>query len=262
MTKQKLKNNQDKWINITFYISIFFLSIYCLLNISTIILTHSVPTQEIKTISNIQIALSILPHHITFFIAIMTSALFFYKKNSIKNKLNLKNWHYWYIFEAIGIEIAIFIPLALIILAFQYILKTLNIDCEPPPIQEIIEKCSWIGFAIFAFGAMIIAPITEELLFRRIIYSFINQKSSQITAVILTSALFASIHFTLVQIPALFVLGCILQYMYIVHKSIYIPMILHCVHNTVAMFFLMIMKIMLSNPEYKELMQKALENNL
>ena len=106
---------------------------------------------------------------------------------------------------------------------------------------------SYYSFAIIAFGAIIIAPFTEELLFRRVIFSFTKEKTTLIFATVFTSLIFAAIHGSLVQLPGLFILGLAMQMLYSYHKSLIISILFHALHNSVAMSIGLLMKYLIDS---------------
>lgn len=163
----------------------------------------------------------------------------------------LRAWKPLYIVEAIGLEMGLFIPLAILAVCSLKILEFLKKILGPdlakyldttPHFKEYLLKLDWDGFALVAVIAVIIAPTIEELVFRRVIFGCLSQKIGMVAAVIVTSALFAGIHFRIVDFPTLFILGIIWQLQFIYHKSIYPSILYHTFHNSVAMGLLFIIK--------------------
>lgn len=64
------------------------------------------------------------------------------------------------------------------------------------------------------FFSVIVAPFTEEMLFRVVLFRFIKTKLNQISALIITSAFFATLHFHFLAIVPLFTLGILLARSY------------------------------------------------
>lgn len=77
----------------------------------------------------------------------------------------------------------------------------------------------------------IIAPITEEIVFRYLIYERFKNVNL-IYAVILSSILFGIMHLNLVQSSYAFLLGCIFCIMNYRHNSLYPSIIMHCAINS------------------------------
>lgn len=94
---------------------------------------------------------------------------------------------------------------------------------------------------------VLIAPLYEELLFRGLLWSAIEEQFARrqgiIIASIVTSMLFAIIHlqYELFEMGAIFILALIFCYFRIKSHSTLLPMLLHIVNNGVAMviYFMM-----------------------
>ena len=86
------------------------------------------------------------------------------------------------------------------------------------PSQQIVQmmmNAPWPVFFTIAFSAVLIAPVIEEIAFRRILYSWFLKNLTPVAAITVVSLFFAMIHTTLWQIPSLFLLAVIFQLEYI-----------------------------------------------
>lgn len=162
-----------------------------------------------------------------------------------------KEWNPLYIAEAVGLEIGLFIPLAILAISTLKILEIVKKFVGPdfakyldttPYFKEYLLKLDWNSFVLVAFIAIVIAPTIEEIVFRRVIFGFVRLKVGLAAAVIITSALFAGIHMRIVDFPTLFVLGVIWQLLFIFHKSLFPSILYHTFHNSVAMGLLFLIK--------------------
>lgn len=77
------------------------------------------------------------------------------------------------------------------------------------------------------------APIIEELIFRGVIFTRLKPRLGIIWAMILSSALFALLHDSAGMISA-FVFGLCMCVIYLKTDNIFIPMIIHCLNNTLS----------------------------
>ncbi len=77
----------------------------------------------------------------------------------------------------------------------------------------------------------IVAPISEELLFRQVIYKRLRQISPLWVAVIISAALFGLYHGNLVQGIYAFIMGCFLALVYEWTGSFVAPVLFHMVAN-------------------------------
>lgn len=81
---------------------------------------------------------------------------------------------------------------------------------------------------------VIIAPISEEILFRGFLQTPLENCISIRNAIALSAALFALIHFNFAAFPTLFILGLILGYFAYHTQNIIYPIIIHILNNLFA----------------------------
>ncbi|MBI2438138.1 MAG: CPBP family intramembrane metalloprotease, partial [Lentisphaerae bacterium] len=79
--------------------------------------------------------------------------------------------------------------------------------------------------------AMIVAPVAEEALFRGMLLPLIMKRLGAGPAVLLSSALFALVHFHLPSFFPLFVLAAGLGLAYIYTGSLLVPIVMHALFN-------------------------------
>lgn len=91
----------------------------------------------------------------------------------------------------------------------------------------------------------IVAPIAEELLFRGLIFHMFNRHMNVKVALIVQGLLFGAFHMNLVQGVYASVLGIVLGIAYLLTGSLWIPIIMHIVNNSVA---LLLPEIWMSDP--------------
>lgn len=83
------------------------------------------------------------------------------------------------------------------------------------PLVELLVKAPLSVFMIIFVSAVLIAPVVEELAFRRALYSGLKMLVPPMAAAMVTSLLFALVHAVIWQIPALFLLALIFQREYV-----------------------------------------------
>jgi uncharacterized protein len=86
-----------------------------------------------------------------------------------------------------------------------------------------------LGFMIIL--ASVVAPITEELIFRAGIFRYLRTRIPRWLAFILPALLFALLHANLAAVVPLFALGLFFSYAYERTGSIAVPMIAHALFN-------------------------------
>jgi len=130
--------------------------------------------------------------------------------------------------------IAITIPMNLILHHFGQ---------EVPP-HDFIKLLSGGPFAVVGVyvAAVVIAPIGEEILFRRLLYCGLDQRIGPIGAMWVTCLVFAVIHTKLTHLLPLAVVAFLLQKLYLRKRNLFSCMVAHAVFNgcqlTMALLFL------------------------
>ena len=110
----------------------------------------------------------------------------------------------------------------------------------PPFLNEYLDKAigslkvdSVGSFLLLTLGAIIIAGISEEVLFRGFLQKSFENSVSQIRAVMLSSLVFSLVHFS-PQLLQIFLLGALLGYIALRTNSLYPSIILHMINNAIA----------------------------
>ena len=89
------------------------------------------------------------------------------------------------------------------------------------------------GSQVFlAFLAVVVAPVTEELLFRGILYPFIKQRGYPRLALWGTAVLFGALHLNLMTFIPLTFLGLVLAWLYDTTDNLLAPIFAHSLFNT------------------------------
>ncbi len=93
---------------------------------------------------------------------------------------------------------------------------------------------------LLAFLAtVIVAPITEEIFFRGLIYTRLKRGMPMAIALLLEAALFGAMHGTPIQMAYAFVLGVLLTLLYEKFGSVYVSIAFHMAFNLVGGYFVM-----------------------
>ena len=85
-------------------------------------------------------------------------------------------------------------------------------------------------------SGVVIPAITEELLFRGVLYGSYEKKLGGIGAILITSVLFAFIHFDSVNFVSYLYAGIVLGIATCVTRSVFAPMLLHLLNNFICIF--------------------------
>lgn len=149
-----------------------------------------------------------------------------------------------------GIAWLVSYPFILVIAQFFAILILLNL--HPPQVEQVAVKylkgliSHPFLFSINILAVVTIVPLTEELLFRGFLQTWLRGRIGRRWAIILTSLLFALFHFSVSQgmtnvelLCALFVLSCFLGFIYERQRSILAPISLHACFNAISIFLIL-----------------------
>lgn len=109
---------------------------------------------------------------------------------------------------------------------------------EEQPLVETLKDASVSEKTIIGITTIIIAPVGEEIVFRRMLYGLLIPLGSA-KALIYTSLLFSICHFYIVGIPGLFFLAMILQLLYLNTRNLWCPIQVHMIYNALSFIALL-----------------------
>jgi membrane protease YdiL (CAAX protease family) len=134
---------------------------------------------------------------------------------------------------------------ALLILAVAFIQKLVFslFDYTPPPqplIKLLLETRSPAAIGLVCLLALVFAPVIEEVLFRGLFYRPLADRFGPAPATLISALVFALIHGSLFAFGQLFVLACLLAYVYERSGRIAIPILAHFLYNTVMILLVLL----------------------
>ena len=94
-----------------------------------------------------------------------------------------------------------------------------------------LKQGNYSDIVYISVMACIFAPLTEEIIFRGMLYRFFKKKIGVFWGCLASSALFSLIHFNILSIVVLFVFSCSLTYVYESQNTIIAPMVSHSLFN-------------------------------
>jgi membrane protease YdiL (CAAX protease family) len=106
---------------------------------------------------------------------------------------------------------------------------------KPEPQQMVkLLKQEWPPAAVVlqGFAALVLAPVGEEVLFRGVLYPVLRRRH-RVGAALLTSFVFAAVHFYPVGFLSFMFLSIALVAVYELTHNLFAPILLHCLFNTV-----------------------------
>jgi membrane protease YdiL (CAAX protease family) len=147
-------------------------------------------------------------------VGMLAGAFFFafLSKTSLINLVGLRFKPIDAIFFIIGIACQILL-VNILYFPFEKLIHGLTKQINQTAISET-KLLSGAWLIILGFCIVLIAPIVEEIFFRGIVLHWAQDiTGTKVKAALLSSALFAIMHFVPIEIPALFALGMILSYL-------------------------------------------------
>lgn len=137
-----------------------------------------------------------------------------------------------------------------IILLFSSLLSALHVDTlimqltGCPEQQDVVQSMMDGNAAqrlVLAAAAIIMAPIGEEVCFRGFVYNILRQRAGVWAATLATGVLFGAVHASLVQFLPLAFFGGVQCIIYERSKTLWVPMAVHAVFNSLSVLFILFM---------------------
>ncbi len=142
-----------------------------------------------------------------------------------------------------GIGLAIGLAVAGRALGVQYALLMSRLGVVAPETPDVTRlfPTSPIGVMATLLTVVIIAPLAEEALFRGVIFPGLRERWGQVAGVLVSSALFALIHFQWYQFVPILMLGILLAWLTSATRSIWPAVMCHAIFNAsgVALLYLL-----------------------
>ncbi len=153
---------------------------------------------------------------------------------SFRRKLGMLNWRNGYVWSGMAICFILLVVNGLLNLMMEDLAAYCGIKAPAPAIISLLNGASTMQTIWLVFMVLFIAPVLEELIFRRFIYSYCESTLGMLPAILMTSTWFAIIHDAWIQWPGLFILGVVFQLSYIFSRSIYFPITIHFFNNLIS----------------------------
>ncbi len=93
----------------------------------------------------------------------------------------------------------------------------------------------FVGVTMAFLVAVVLAPLTEEIVFRGILLSSLDRRWGSTVAIVGSSALFAAMHVSLYAIPPIFVLALILGWLFVRTRSLTVCIVAHAAFNGIGL---------------------------
>ncbi len=126
--------------------------------------------------------------------------------------------------------------------------KILGFNPIPQQVMYLyFETDSFYLLSLLFFLSCIVAPFTEEIVFRGVVYPALKKKFPVPASMLLSSAIFALMHNEIFVLPGLFAFGILLTYLFEKHQNLWLPISVHFFNNlfaNIAVFAIKYMDIM------------------
>ncbi len=106
--------------------------------------------------------------------------------------------------------------------------------------QEFISSQGWTTYLAIA-TIVVIAPASEELVFRVFFYTALRNHFGPTKALLITSAIFALVHGNSFVFLPIFALGLCLNLLYEQTQCIWVPILVHSIHNSLTLGYLLLL---------------------
>nr|WP_219914666.1 CPBP family intramembrane glutamic endopeptidase [Thalassobacillus sp. CUG 92003] len=116
--------------------------------------------------------------------------------------------------------------------------------------RDIIEVAQ--QSPLFILLPVVFAPITEEIIFRKIIFGSIYKRTNFIVAVLISSIIFGAFHFDFSHILIYTAMGMVFAFLYVKTKSIITPIVAHMAMNSLVV----VAQYGISEEEYEDIMEQ------
>lgn len=106
------------------------------------------------------------------------------------------------------------------------------------PALPLSSEQAWSqpSFLLTVFlGIVVLAPLMEEMVFRGLLYGWLRRNFGLWQAAILAAMGHAALHFDLGALPGLLALFLFLAWIYEYSESLWVPAIIHAVHNFIVL---------------------------
>ena len=102
---------------------------------------------------------------------------------------------------------------------------------EQEAVSLLKESSDGVLLTVMTISAVVIAPLTEEVIFRGYLYPVVKRFSDRWFAAVFTGLIFAVIHFNIFSLPTLAVMGFVLAVLYEMTGSLWVTIACHAAFN-------------------------------
>src|SRR5699024_11308753 len=108
--------------------------------------------------------------------------------------------------------------------------------------SEIIIQIAKMN-PLFIVSAAILGPILEEIIFRKILFGYLNEKFNVWIAAVVSSLIFGLVHMEMQTLIVYMVMALVFAYIYLRTKRIIIPILVHVSINAFAVLIQLVVYV-------------------
>lgn len=138
---------------------------------------------------------------------------------------------------ALGLALVAFAGTYPAVLVSQQLVEVFGVSVSDGDevVQFLRGSLSASGWATVALLAVVVAPVTEEVIFRGFLYGVLRRPFGAMAAMGATALLFAAVHGNLPAVPAYFLLAVGLTLAYERTGSLWTPILMHAIFNGISL---------------------------
>ena len=199
---------------------------------------------SVENITNPSVSIilaNFLSFHITGLVAILVIVRLRIPSGERLKELCLnKNYSLSMILHALKVTLFLVPLITVLNIGILTIMKKMNWPISEDPLMDWFLTAPPLTVGLLIIGAVVIAPVAEEFMFRLVLYKVIQQFFGNSIAYVSTSLIFAVSHFKPEQILPLFILALILQRSLTQSKNILLSITIHSFFNGFMVILLLI----------------------
>lgn len=166
-----------------------------------------------------------------------------------RRAFNMEIFHSKWVVSALALELPLLLGVGGISIITMWLFKLIGLKWEEGIVVQLAKNTGAGGFAVIAVCAVLLAPVAEEIIFRRVMHDYFKSIIGGKGSFWLTSAIFAIVHFSLSQLAALLFLGAVFQKRRGDTKSLYPAILQHAIHNGATMILLTLIRYGIINSD-------------
>jgi CAAX protease family protein len=142
-----------------------------------------------------------------------------------------------------GLFLLVLMPVGLAMLLVEWIYRQLGIPFDPQPlILQLYETDATWFVALLSVFAVGVAPVVEEVVFRGILFPTLRDRWGMTASIVISSAIFAAMHFHAPTFLPLFILGVILCIAFQMTGSLPVCILAHSLFNSLSIILIWLLR--------------------